>query len=332
MSRDKVFQSITDPLAHWVFLRWPKWVLNWQNQSFLASPMQQAWMVLLMCLSLCGLVPVIWRGLVAALALSVPSAQMMERQQQVQEVLRQSALQQTQAMKVQAVLAQQDLLIRQHQAQVDDLLVAWPNSAIRLTLLHRLQRMAQQRGLLVQQLKLMPEPDVHGLEASTLKFSVQGAEDAVHAYWQDLDQWFQNGLWTSWVSRRQADGRFVLEGQLSLYWDAQDADTDTGVALQFEVAALANSQTTSALPSVHVLPKESQSQMRVVGVAQSSHSSGRGEAWTWVRSGAQTHLVRPGQQLGTEQSQAKWTDAQGLWLSSGMGQPDVRLDWEGAKP
>ena len=101
MSRAKVFQSITDPLAHWVFLRWPKWVLNWQNQSFLASPMQQAWMVLLMCLSLCGLVPVIWRGLVAALALSVPSAQWMERQQQVQEAFRQSALQQTQAMNVQ---------------------------------------------------------------------------------------------------------------------------------------------------------------------------------------------------------------------------------------
>ena len=174
MSRAKVFQSITDPLAHWVFLRWPKWVLNWQNQSFLASPMQQAWMVLLMCLSLCGLVPVIWRGLVAALALSVPSAQWMERQQQVQEALRQSALQQTQAMNVQAGIAQQDLLMHQHQAQVDDLLVAWPNSAIRLTLLHRLHRRAQQRGLLVQQLKLMPEPDVHGLEASTLKFSVQG--------------------------------------------------------------------------------------------------------------------------------------------------------------
>jgi hypothetical protein len=332
MSRAKIFQDITDALANWVFLRWPKWVLNWQNQNFFASSIQQACLALLMLVCLGGLVPALWRVLVTALALSVPSAQWLDRQQWVQESMRQSAVQQTHALSLQAGLAQQDLLIRLHQAQVDDLLVAWPNSAIRLTLLHRLHGMAQQRGLLVQQLKLLPEPAVHGLEVSSLKFSVQGTEDAVHAYWQDLDQWLQNGLWTSWVCRRQADGRFVLEGQLSLYWDAQDADTDTGVALQFEAAALANLQTASAAPSGHVLPKESQSQMRVVGVAQSSPSSGHGAAWTWVRSGSQTHLVRSGQQLGIEQSQAKWTDAQGLWLSSGPGQPDVRLDWEGVKP
>ena len=332
MSPAKVFQDITDPLAHWVFLRWPKWVLNWQNQSYFASPMLQAWWVMLLCLCWVGLLQALWRGLVAALALSVPSAQWIERQQQVQEALRQSAVQQTQAMKVQADLAQQDLLIRQHQAQVDDLLVAWPNSAIRLSLLHRLHRMAQQRGVMVQQLKLMPEPAKHGEEASTFKFSVQGAEGAVHAFWQDLDQWLQNGLWSSWVCRRQADGRYVLEGQLSLLWDAQDADTDTGVALQAEAAALANLQAPSILSSAHVLPKESQSQMRVVGVAQSSHLSDKGAAWTWVRSGSQTHLVRPGQHVGLEQSQAKWTDAQGLWLSPGLGQPDVRLDWDGVKP
>ena len=332
MSRAKAFQDVTALCGNWMLQRWPKWVLNWQNQSLFASPMQVAGAALLLCSCLGGLVPVLWRGWVAAFGLSVPSAQWIEHQQQVQETMRLAVLQQSQAQTAEAAFAQQDLLLRQHQAHVDDLLVAWPNSAIRLTLLPRLHRMAQQRGLVVQQVKLTPEPAVHGFEASALKFSVLGTEVAVNAYWQDLDQWLQNGLWTAWVCRRQADGRYVLEGHLFLLWDAQDADTDTGVALQFEAAALAHSRDPSREPSAHVLPKESHSQMRVVGLAQSSHATDLGETWTWVRSGSQTHLVRPGQQLGLEQSQAKRTDAQGLWLGSGGGQPEVQLEWEVVKP
>ena len=332
MSPVTVFQGFSGSLANWMFQRHPKWVMNWQNRNFLATPLQQAGFVWVLSLCCGALLMALWWVLVTQAVLPLPSVQLMARQQHFKETLRQSAAQQSQAMNLRNGLDKQRLLILQHQAQIDDLRAAWPNAALRLTLLHRLQRMAHQRGLLVQQLKLMPEPSVNGSDASSLKFSVLGTEDAVQAYWQDLDQWLQNGLWTSWVFRRQADGRDVLEGQLSLRWDTSDADTDTGVELQAEALALANLQTSSAPKRDHVLPKESQVHMKVVGTAQSGLPDGHGEAWTWVRSGAQIYLVRPGQHVGLEQSQAKMTDSQGLWLSPGLGQPEARLDWDVVKP
>jgi len=36
--------------------------------------------------------------------------------------------------------------------------------------------------------------------------------------------------------------------------------------------------------------------------------------------------------LGKEQSRVRYVDAQGLWLASGEGLPDVRLSWEGGRP
>jgi hypothetical protein len=309
----------------------PTLTLRWQNQKLFSSPLARCLRALFVGLCSFGLVWVSWQFLVPWTAWSVPSFQWQAQQALAQKEAAHRVQKHTHSMAMQTSLSQLRAVNLQQQAQIDDLTLAWPNSVLRLTLLNRLQQMAHQRGLHVLQLKSIPESVQHGYESSSLKFNVRGSEWATHAFWQALNQLFQNGVWVSWAYRLLPDGQYALEGHIALLWDTQDAFTDTGVALQSQAdTALPIAK---VLPSLeHVLPNHSQAQMRLVGAAQSA-LAGRGESdWTWIRAGTEIRLIRPGQLLGKEQSMVRHFDAQGLWLSSGEGMPDVRLSWEGGRP
>jgi hypothetical protein len=309
----------------------PLLTLNWQNQTLFSSPIARCWRALALGGFTCALVLLSWQLAVPWAAWPLPSVQWQQHQEMTQLASKHMAAQQNMTSAFEANMAQLRAAALEHHQQMDDLILAWPNSAIRLSLLNLLHQMAQQRGLQVLQLKSTPEPEQHGYEGSSVKFNVLGTEWATHAYWQALNQLFQNGLWVSWVYRLLPDGQYALEGHLSLLWDAQDAFTDTGVALQDHAAA--SKKQAVPLPSVqHVLPDQSHGQMRLVGSAQAEHSEKPTTAWTWIRSGAQVHLVRPGQLLGKEQLMVRFADAEGLWLSPGEGLSDIQLGWDGVKP
>lgn len=332
MSRHDAMQRWGDTFAHLSFQHLPQLHVRWQNQSLFASPLSRVMRALVLSACAFGLSLLLWSAAIALMDWQVPTAQWQQHQLQAHARANQLVTQHGQRQVAQARLEKLRLAALDHQVQMDELTVAWPNSGMRLSLLSRLQSMAQQRGLHVLYLNATPEGAQHGYEGTALKFSVRGTEWATHAYWQALNQLFQNGVWTTWACRVLPDGQYVLEGQMSLLWDAQDAFTDTGVELQDHSATLA-SEVAGATPSAwHVLPSQSQSQMRVVGAAQATQTDRQASAWTWVRVGTQIHLVRSGQRLGLEQSQAKFTDAQGLWLSPGWGQPDIQLGWEEVKP
>jgi hypothetical protein len=158
------------------------------------------------------------------------------------------------------------------------------------------------------------------------------------AYWQALNQLFQNGVWVSWIFRLLPNGQTALEGHLQLLWDADDAFTDTGVEL-LDVAVLATHLDLS--PSTvrkgvddlaHVLPAQSPQSMQVVGSARPSSPALNLAAWTWIRSDAQIHLVQSGQRVGLEKYKAGTVDDHGLWLVGETGRPATQLSWEVVKP
>jgi hypothetical protein len=332
MSLSKGHHQVKDLIAHWSFKYGPSLHLRWQNQILFSSPISRAWRAIGLCAISMAWVFVLWACLPDLLSLQLPSV----RWQKYQE-LALAVADRNEVLKKQNKLTQsQSDKLRQtaldHQAQIDELTVAWPNSNLRLSLLNQLQSMAQLRGLQVIDLKASQEPIQYGYEVSHLKFSVRGTEWAAHAYWQSLNQLFQNGEWIAWSCRLLPDGQYKFEGQMSLLWDAQDAFTDTGVDLQSMPTPRRENSTSNASSVRHVLPDQSQSQMRVVGAARVMHAGGDQTAWTWIRHGNQIHLVQSGQLLGLEQSQASYSDSQGLWLRSGMGMPDTQLDWDGGKP
>ncbi len=307
------------------------WV-HWQNHTLFASPFARAGRALALSVATSGALVLLWQSLAGWAAL--PSSRWAQRQLQVRVQTRQQVDQQAQAVGALAAMERLRQVALDQQAQIDEQVLAWPNSALRLSLLNQMQQMAQQRGLHVRHLRSLHEPAQHGYEGSAVHFSVLGTEWAVHAYWQALQQLLQNGAWTSWAIRLQPDGQYSFEGHLALLWDAQDAITDTGVALQWHasVAASAAAQPVAVPVHAHVLSDQSQAQMRVVGAAQSTLPGNPETAWTWIRSGTSVHLVRPGQLLGREHSKVGFTDALGLRLSAGAGQADSQLGWEVVKP
>jgi DICT domain-containing protein len=52
--------------------------------------------------------------------------------------------------------AQRNDALLEYQAQVDELILAWPNSAFRMQLVHRLQQLAQTKNLHIVQMKFTP--------------------------------------------------------------------------------------------------------------------------------------------------------------------------------
>ena len=235
----------------------------------------------------------------------------------------------------------------EYQLALDELILAWPNSALRSQLLHRLQRMAHSQNLRIEQMTLTPLPNEHGFEAGTLSFNVKGPEMATALFWKALNLWFQNGNWTALTWRRLPDGHFSLEGQVHLLWDAQDAFTDTGVELQANSPSVAEAKVNLNLnvnknnvninvQKSHLWPDQSLSQMRLVGAAQSVDPLSKDWTWTLLQLGRQIQAIQPGQYLGIENRRVLSLDTQGLWLEGGTGAelslPLTLLAWEKVLP
>jgi hypothetical protein len=243
-----------------------------------------------------------------------------------------------QALKVQSegearanLISQKKSILNDLNAQSDALAAQWPNSAIRMPLLSQLQTLAIQRGLQVIELKVAPSPDSHGFESSRLFFQMKGSERATYAYWQTLNQVFTNGIWLNVSWRLQADGQYLMAAQLHLWWDAEDAYTDTGVELRWQDPLVPKSMLNAAAIHahdlhVHVFPDQSHTQMRLVGSGLSSST------WALVKSGQQVLPVQSGQYLGSERVKVQFANEHGLWGDVDDGPLQKLFVWEVAKP
>ena len=236
----------------------------------------------------------------------------------------------------------------------------WPNSAIRMPLLSQLQYLAAQHGLRVVLLKStltpplsqalkpslnLPDASAMGFERTTLRLQLTGTERATYTYWQTVNRLLPNGLWTQLSWKLAPDGLYLLEGQLQLWWEPQDADTDTGVEVRWPQAPQpAPSVSHQVKDMAHVFPNHPQAQMRVVGMGQwgaatltsppasASPSSITPTAWAMVKSGNQVLPVQVGQLLGLEKSKVTFTNAQGLWLAPAGSGAQHLVAWETLKP
>ena len=230
-------------------------------------------------------------------------------------------------------IAQKKIDLNKLNAQDDERLAQWPNSALRIPLLSQLQVLAVQMGLKVMELKALPSPNAHGFESSRIQLQMKGTQQATYAYWQSLDRVFTNGIWPSMSWVLQADGQYVLSAQLHLWWDVDDAYTDTGVEVRWHddwikraIPDQATGQSFLA-NAAHVFPDQSRMHMQLVGV-------GNGEQTTWalVKSGYQVLPVQMDQYLGSEKVKIKYANAQGLWGEVAEGVVQKLLTWEAGKP
>lgn len=327
-----------DAILRWCSQHAPQLTLQWQNRRLFASAVSRVLRASVLCAAMIIVLNLIWRLSESLLKIQSPTAQWQQHQEKTQHFSAQLKLKQKQFVEAQERIEAHHKLLVQQQIKFDELTLTWPNSNFRLLMLSRLQTMARQQGLQVLDIKTAVDKSQHGFEASTLRFSVRGAESATHGYWQALDQLFQNGLWLSWVFRVMPDGLWTLEGQLHLLWNPEDADTDTGVQMLDMAADSAHEGATkyAARPVLeslpHLLPDQSQQSLHVVGSARPSSLSEQNTAWTWIRSGQQIHLVQSGQRLGIEKQMAMHADEHGLWLLGETGQAATPLSWEAIKP
>ena len=307
---------------------WPQAALRWRNRTLFRSVWARVGRAILMCgVSMVFLLGA-WQALTAAGLMPsyrlqwqyMANAHMTRQAEQSLQIANSTALSLTNAQRNHALLA--------YQAQVDELILAWPNSAFRMQLVHRLQQLAQTKNLHIVQMKFTPMPDEQGFEAGALDFSLKGSQAATYAYWQSLNQLFQNGVWPKLIWRLLPTGEYLLEGQINLLWDAEDAFTDTGVELQ--AASRVKSKNLSV--GERVLPDHSVAQMRLVGTVQTLAEPQTKLFWTILQSGRQISSVRPGQYLGIENRLVLSLDTKGLWLGDEFGQPSTLLAWEKVAP
>ena len=307
---------------------WPQAALRWRNRTLFRSVWARVGRAILMCgVSMVFLLGA-WQALTAAGLMPsyrlqwqyMANAHMTRQAEQSLQIANSTALSLANAQSNHALLA--------YQAQVDELILAWPNSAFRMQLVHRLQQLAQTKNLHIVQMKFTPMPDEQGFEAGALDFSLKGSQAATYAYWQSLNQLFQNGVWPKLIWRLLPTGEYLLEGQINLLWDAEDAFTDTGVELQAASQVIAKNFSVGE----RVLPDHSVAQMRLVGTVQTLAEPQTKLFWTILQSGRQISSVRPGQYLGIENRLVLSLDTKGLWLGDEFGQPSTLLAWEKVAP
>ena len=307
---------------------WPQAALRWRNRTLFRSVWARVGRAILMCgVSMVFLLGA-WQALTAAGLMPsyrlqwqyMANAHMTRQAEQSLQIANSTALSLANAQSNHALLA--------YQAQVDELILAWPNSAFRMQLVHRLQQLAQTKNLYIVQMKFTPTPDEEGFEAGALDFSLKGSQAATYAYWQSLNQLFQNGVWPKLIWRLLPTGEYSLEGQVNLLWDAEDAFTDTGVELQ----AASRVKAKNLSVGERVLPDHSVAQMRLVGTVQTLAEPQTKLFWTILQSGRQISSVRPGQYLGIENRLVLSLDTKGLWLGDEFGQPSTLLAWEKVAP
>ena len=307
---------------------WPRVTLHWRNRSLFRS----VWALVGRAILLCGVSMVFLFGAWKALITSgfVPSYRLQWQQMtkaHMTQVAKQ-ALQKANANALSLMHAQRNDALLDYQSQVDELILAWPNSAFRMQLIHRLQQLAQTKNLQIVQMKFTPMPDEHGFETGALDFSLKGSQAATYAYWQSINQLFQNGVWPKLIWRLLPTGEYSLEGQINLLWDAEDAFTDTGV----EMKATSQVKAKNLSFNERVMPDHSVAQMRLVGSVQTLAEPHAKLFWTILQSGRQISSVRPGQYLGIENQLVLSLDTKGLWLGDEFGQPSTLLAWEKVAP
>ena len=307
---------------------WPQAALRWRNRTLFRSVWARVGRAILMCgVSMVFLLGA-WQALTAAGLMPsyrlqwqyMANAHMTRQAEQSLQIANSTALSLANAQSNHALLA--------YQAQVDELILAWPNSAFRMQLVHRLQQLAQTKNLHIVQMKFTPMPDEQGFEAGALDFSLKGSQAATYAYWQSLNQLFQNGVWPKLIWRLLPTGEYSLEGQINLLWDAEDAFTDTGVEMKADSRVKAKNLSLDD----RVLPDHSVAQMRLVGTVQTLAEPHAKLFWTILQSGRQISSVRPGQYLGIENRLVLSLDTKGLWLGDEFGQPSTLLAWEKVAP
>ena len=307
---------------------WPQANLRWRNRTLFRSVWARVGRAILMC----GVSMVFLFGAWQALTASglMPSYRLQWQYMANAHMTRQAeqSLQLANSTELALTHAQRNHALLNYQAQVDDLILAWPNSAFRMQLVHHLQQLAQTKNLHIFQMKFTPMPDEQGFEAGTLDFSLKGSQAATYAYWQSLNQLFQNGVWPKLIWRLLPTGEYSLEGQINLLWDAEDAFTDTGVELQ----AASRTKAKNLSVGERVLSDHSVAQMRLVGTVQTLAEPQTKLFWTLLQSGRQISSVRPGQYLGIENRLVLYLDTKGLWLGDEFGQPSTLLAWEKVTP
>ena len=307
---------------------WPRVTLHWRNRSLFRS----VWARVGRAILLCGVSMVFLFGAWKALITSgfVPSYRLKWQQMTKAHMTQvaEQALQKANANALSLMHAQRNDALLDYQSQVDELILAWPNSAFRMQLIHRLQQLAQTKNLQIVQMKFTPMPDEHGFETGALDFSLKGSQAATYAYWQSINQLFQNGVWPKLIWRLLPTGEYSLEGQINLLWDAEDAFTDTGV----EMKATSQVKAKNLSFNERVMPDHSVAQMRLVGSVQTLAEPHAKLFWTILQSGRQISSVRPGQYLGIENQLVLSLDTKGLWLGDEFGQPSTLLAWEKVAP
>jgi Tfp pilus assembly protein PilO len=314
--------------------RWPAASLRWRNRNLFAAVEARWWRAILVCSLSMIFVGMGWQMLSTAGWMHSHQLELEALEREQATFKSNASLQQIKADALALAHEKTKAVQLEYQMQLDDLILAWPNSALRTQLIHRLQNTARLQNLRIEKMTLTPLPNEHGFEAGTLSFALKGTQSATYIFWHALNQLFQNDIWTALVWRRMPEGHYSLEGQLHLLWDAQDAFTDTGVELQ------ADSRKVSEIKVLqlksHLWPDQSLSQMRLVGTAQSADPVNKELAWTLLQSGRQIQAVQPGHYLGIENRRVLSLDAQGLWLEGGLGTelslPFTLLAWEKGLP
>ena len=190
---------------------WPQAAFHWRNRSLFRS----VWARVGRAILLCGASMVFLFGACQALIASefVPSYRLQWQQMAKANITRvaEQALQKANANALSLTHAQRNDALLEYQSQIDELILAWPNSAFRMQLVHRLQQLAQTKNLHIVQMKFTPMPDEQGFEAGALDFSLKGSQAATYAYWQSLNQLFQNGVWPKLIWRLLPSGEYSLE-------------------------------------------------------------------------------------------------------------------------
>ena len=307
---------------------WPLAALRWRNRTLFCSVWARVGRAILICGVSMVLLWGAWQALTAAGFM--PSYRLQWQHMANAHMTRQAeqSLQMANSTALTLAHAQRNHALLEYQAQVDELILAWPNSVFRMHLVHRLQQLAQTKNLHIVQMKFTPMPDEQGFEAGALDFSLKGSQAATYVYWRSLNQLFQNGVWPKLIWRLLPTGEYSLEGQIILLWDAEDAFTDTGVELQ----AASRVKAKSTIVGERVFPDHSVAQMRLVGTVQTLAEPQAKLFWTLLQSGRQIIAVRPGQYLGIENRRVLSLDVQGLWLADEFGQPAALLAWEKGTP
>ena len=307
---------------------WPQAALRWRNRTLFRSVWARVGRAILMCGVSMAFLFGAWQALIAFEFVPSYRLQWQQMTKALMTQVAEQALQKAYANALSLMHAQRNDALLDYQSQVDELILAWPNSAFRMQLIHRLQQLAQTKNLQIVQMKFTPMPDEHGFETGALDFSLKGSQAATYAYWQSINQLFQNGVWPKLIWRLLPSGEYSLEAQINLLWDAEDAFTDTGV----EMKATSQVKAKNLSFNERVMPDHSVAQMRLVGSVQTLAEPHAKLFWTILLSGRQISSVRPGQYLGIENQLVLSLDTKGLWLGDEFGQPSTLLAWEKVAP